>query len=40
MRNICIWTLVTLCGVGLIFNGQIRNDYYTAFSYRNNLIYC
>ena len=35
MRNFLIWTLVGVCGLGLIFDGSIRNDYYTAFSYCN-----
>ncbi len=35
LRNICLWTLMSLFGVGLLCDGTLRNDYYSAFSYRN-----
>ena len=33
MKNFILWSMMGLFGIGLIFNGSIRNDYYTAFSY-------
>ena len=37
MRNLLQWGIMGIFGLGLIFDGSIRNDYYTAFSYCNFL---